>query len=320
MQAAAGTQPSSPRPGDEGNSDDTGSPASSAESPKGYDDLDVDEDGDDVQGGKDVAKRGSRSVRRKQPEHVPCGILPSGSSVEEFHRPPLRLHSRNAEGKYFQSFAESLSAAQSEIDVDAIRYAEHATWSLDPQAALESFENQKAFFRSVDGFRLEPTELLPSRADKKHDDFDVALARARRALPQRPASTSVVMEAAFFLLEQGLLHIPDVGSINVEQARAFQWNAAWLQQHMTAVWLANGTLSAASTGSAVQPFRNYCLAIVGPGGTGKTAVLKICETLTVFFAGPETVRKLAPSNAAAIGSSAATLCMRSANCRGVRRR
>ena len=37
----------------------------------------------------------------------------------------------------------------------------------------------------------------------------------------------------------------------------------------------------------------------GPGGTGKTAVLKISEALTVFFAGADSVRKLAPSNAAA---------------------
>ena len=44
---------------------------------------------------------------------------------------------------------------------------------------------------------------------------------------------------------------------------------------------------------------NFCLAIMGPGGTGKTAVLRLVESLTVFFAGVDTVRKLAPSNAAA---------------------
>ena len=46
-------------------------------------------------------------------------------------------------------------------------------------------------------------------------------------------------------------------------------------------------------------FTNFNLAIVGPGGTGKTAVLKVTEALINFFAGPETVQKLAPSNAAA---------------------
>ena len=46
-------------------------------------------------------------------------------------------------------------------------------------------------------------------------------------------------------------------------------------------------------------FKGYCLAIMGPGGTGKTAVLKLTEALIVFFCGPDTVRKLAPSNTAA---------------------
>ena len=50
---------------------------------------------------------------------------------------------------------------------------------------------------------------------------------------------------------------------------------------------------------AREVFTNLRLAIVGPGGTGKTAVLKLCEALTNFFAGPDTVHKLAPSNAAA---------------------
>ena len=38
---------------------------------------------------------------------------------------------------------------------------------------------------------------------------------------------------------------------------------------------------------------------MGAGGTGKTAVLKITEALTTFFAGANVVQKLAPSNAAA---------------------
>jgi len=44
---------------------------------------------------------------------------------------------------------------------------------------------------------------------------------------------------------------------------------------------------------------NFCLAIIGPAGTGKTAVLKLTEALIIFFAGLNTVQKLAPSNTAA---------------------
>ena len=55
----------------------------------------------------------------------------------------------------------------------------------------------------------------------------------------------------------------------------------------------------ARSSEPLDALNDFRLAIVGPGGTGKTAVLKITEALTSFFTGPDTVRKLAPSNAAA---------------------
>ena len=112
-------------------------------------------------------------------------------------------------------------------------------------------------------------------------------------------SETVVLEAAFHLLEQGLLNVPDLGKINVKQARAFLWNAAWLQEFMSARWRESGELSSASSEPPRLSPDEFCLAIMGPGGTGKTAVLKITEALIVFFLGPDTVQKLAPSNAAA---------------------
>ena len=99
------------------------------------------------------------------------------------------------------------------------------------------------------------------------------------------------------MLREGLLNIPDVGTVNVKQARAFLWHAAWLQEHMNRHWRAESPLHL-DAGETVK-FENFCLAIMGPGGTGKTAVLKLSEALTLFFAGSDTVRKLAPSNAAA---------------------
>ena len=107
------------------------------------------------------------------------------------------------------------------------------------------------------------------------------------------------MEAAYYLIHAGLLNIPDVGTVNVKQARAFLWNAAWLQEHMNAKWRQEGKLQPSQTESPPVKLQSFCLAIVGPGGTGKTAILKLTEALTLTFAGPDTVRKLAPSNAAA---------------------
>ena len=103
----------------------------------------------------------------------------------------------------------------------------------------------------------------------------------------------------FFLLQQGHLNIPDTNTINVKQARALLWNAVWLQARMTAKWVAEDKLPDDAIECSARHLEGFSLAIVGPGGTGKTAVLRVVEALIVSFCAPETVRKLAPSNAAA---------------------
>ena len=57
-------------------------------------------------------------------------------------------------------------------------------------------------------------------------------------------SRTVVMEAAFYLLQKGLLNIPDVGTINVKAARAFLFMALWLQRRMLQVWYEKEELTA----------------------------------------------------------------------------
>ena len=56
------------------------------------------------------------------------------------------------------------------------------------------------------------------------------------------ASETGVMEAAFYLIKEGVLNIPDIGMVNVKQARALLWNAAWLQEHMNSIWRDEGAL------------------------------------------------------------------------------
>ena len=93
------------------------------------------------------------------------------------------------------------------------------------------------------------------------------------------------------LPEQGLLNVPDVGCINVKQARALLWNAVWLQEFMNERWKDEACfLSLDRPQERSNLAQRFRLAIIGPGGTGKTAVLKVAEALTCFFAGPETVK------------------------------
>ena len=67
--------------------------------------------------------------------------------------------------------------------------------------------------------------------------FDVKLRSALASVSQtHQKSDTIVMEVVFLMLERGLLNIPDVGTINVKQARAFLWNAAWLQEYLVGEW------------------------------------------------------------------------------------
>ena len=106
-------------------------------------------------------------------------------------------------------------------------------------------------------------------------------------------SPTVVIEAAIFLIQEGVFKIPDLGIQNVKQCRAFLLTAIWFQERMNKKW----ELESSSPMSG--NFDEFVLVLIGPGGTGKTAVLKSAEALITFFLGGDAVRKLAPSNSAA---------------------
>ena len=106
------------------------------------------------------------------------------------------------------------------------------------------------------------------------------------------------MQAAIYLIQEaGLFNIPDTGTVNVKQARAFLHIAAWLQAHMMVEWILRGELS--SKEAVDSDFLDFNLVLIGPGGTGKSTVLRAAEALIDYFNGAESVRKCAISNTAA---------------------
>ena len=255
-----------------------------------------------------------REGAQETPLATHCGEMPFGRRLEDFHAPPRKIHVRNLEGRYLQDFASQTQECLPHSDDHEPTEVVENSFHVPVSDALAAAERQKDFLKSVDKFCVEPNELFSKSVDKfdgnadvetktsrgKKNDFDRALAFAITKLgTSQDVSATIVMESAFFLIQQGLLNIPEVGTVNVKQARAFLWNAAWLQEHMSATWREKGLLAPETAGPRKQAFKEFSLVIMGPGGTGKTAVLKISEALTVFFAGAESVRKLAPSNAAA---------------------
>ena len=78
---------------------------------------------------------------------VYCGVLPSGCCLAEFHLPPTKLHSRNAEGRYWQGFVTQLQDASPGATLAHASRAEESPFSLSSQSALLALECQSSFFR-----------------------------------------------------------------------------------------------------------------------------------------------------------------------------
>ena len=73
-----------------------------------------------------------------------------------------------------------------------------------------------------DQFNFDPKDILPAQPRQK-DGFDDEINAAMQKLsPAYTRSTTVVMETAFFLIQQGLLNIPDTKSTNVKQRQECQ--------------------------------------------------------------------------------------------------
>ena len=231
-----------------------------------------------------------------------CGELPLGSHLAEFLNPPAKVHARNAEGQYWLRCSERLRAAGlgfCSSSPDAPAEPRYTSMWLDADDASDAADRQKEFFMSIGARAVDLECARQTRPRDKEDCGVLALAQLREFRPRQRRSPTAVMEGAFLLIREGYLNIPDVGTVNVKQARAFLWNAAWLQEFMNAKWQAEERTGQSAMLDEPPKFADFQLAIVGPGGTGKTAVLKLAEALTTHFAGPATVQKLAPSNAAA---------------------
>ena len=239
------------------------------------------------------------SGRATDPVSLLCGSLPEGFDMNELVNPAALRQSRSAEAKYVVDFIKEDKSCLP--NTSAAPDSSEATLStrLSANKALIAADKQAQFFKFVDKYVADP-ETSPVLSKDGIPDFlqrniDQAVARLPVTVPR---SRSSVVEAAFFLLENGVLNVPVVGGINVKQARALLWNAVWLQDVMNREWELH-PLSDTTSATESSFADDFQLALMGPGGTGKTAVLRVVEALICYFCGPDSVRKCAPSNSAA---------------------
>ncbi|CAK0855377.1 unnamed protein product [Prorocentrum cordatum] len=245
-----------------------------------------------------------RPFRAQDPTSVLCGSFPEGIEMDDVIAPETWQKSKAAEAKYIAEFmrdnSDRLRAAERPPDCTV---ASDAT-CMRPAASLAAADRQSEFFKMVDAWKAD-SHFHRHKSPQPAPD---ALERRLRAAmatgdastfpPVPPRTRTAVVDACLHLLHNGVLDVVDMERVNVKQARALLWNAAWLQDVMNRRWGFDEPTGPTATGrpSLADGFQ---LALMGPGGTGKTAVLRVVEAVICYFNGPDTVQKCAPSNSAA---------------------
>ena len=201
----------------------------------------------------------------------------------------------SAEARYAHDYCGTLLDVFGQPPNSTNRFAEQHDNGIhiSSQTARSCADGQKQFFKDVDRYQIDQEEDRPQRSTPVasstgwHRTLTESLTRFRGCDP----SETVVMEAAFHLINSGLFKIPDVGIDNVKQCRAFLCYARWLQQRMIVKWYEEGKLHGDTVPESDRHVLPFQMALIGAGGTGKTTVLKAIEALVDHFNGPESVRK-----------------------------
>ena len=127
------------------------------------------------------------------------------------------MHAKNAEGRYWQDFASQMHRSLSSQEEQEVSLAQPPDCQIDSADAVAAAGRQEKYFQSMDGDKYEGAAGMSEKP--KATNFDKTLHRALQTLPERtPQTPTIVMQAAFTLLLEGLLNIPDVNTINVKQA------------------------------------------------------------------------------------------------------
>ena len=209
---------------------------------------------------------------------------------------PLSLQkSKNQEAKYLVDYVDTDLHFLPQSAATSQDLSSDMSGSLSAANSLRVGDQQQQFLDMIDKGTVELQQSVRDLRSNKVDALQQTVNDAMVGLPLPPLkSRTSVVKAALYLIDSGVLNIPILNIINVKQARAFLWNALWLQDVMNHEWgLAKADEDALSLANGFQ------LALMGPGGTGKTAVLRVTEALITYFCGPDSVRKCAPTNAAA---------------------
>ena len=249
------------------------------------------------------AKTTKRNIGRSEDTRkLHCGTYPDGDDLQDIMMPKRVRVGRSAEDKYVVDFWDTDRDVKpiGLPCVPGISSSDGA--ALDPEGSRKALEQHCGYVKLIDSFSLDPARCIPRGRRDKADAVQKQLTFAVGNLPTvPPRTTSAVVDAALFLMSEGICGVPELGSeaVNAKQGRAILWAAVWLQDVMNREWNLNPACESTAASRPESLADNFQLALMGAGGTGKTTVLRVIEALINYFRGPDSVRKCAPSNSAA---------------------
>ena len=169
---------------------------------------------------------------------------------------PCNLGRRSAESKYSEEFLARTRAAMCSMESvdehdafvmpDEEQSAAWTHWSVG--AVQHTASVQSGFFKTLDAGEDSAESLFEKMQSDMlnkvgHDPFNEVRKRIRTAIVEMNAETryrgpshSIVLEAAVFLLQRGLLNVKGKTYVNVKQARALLVFASWLQFRKSMRW------------------------------------------------------------------------------------
>lgn len=247
-----------------------------------------------------------------------CPPLPHASELQEWLGLPQNLGRPSAEARYAGEFVARTQetcldvshacTADGCVRPDGRTDAEWRDWTAG--ALRDKASKQSAYFNALDTDKIEhtPVSKHSSHADDvaARDPFAEVRQKIKRsmdllsvqALAKQPSHTMVV-EAAVFLLGQGVLNVKGSDQMNVKQSRVLLLWAIWLQHQKSVEWIAAGKLDRRDLISLPASLRQLQMVLIGGPGTGKTTTVMVVDAFLKFFLGPEASCKSAPTNTAA---------------------
>jgi hypothetical protein len=221
---------------------------------------------------------------------------------------------------YSRSYVARLAAAQLDL-----RSGFSSSEPLPPDTIISTVARaeavgkgcrQREFFKKLDKCSIDEACLYASAASRSGAApeqwgarFAASVAALRTTFKDVSPSHTVVVEAAVFHLQKGLLNVKGTHHVNVKQARALITYAVWLQHYKSDEWIRDGKLSEAPW---IPEYEQFIHILIGGAGTGKTTTLRCIDDLVDFSMGQGAsvcpLRRI-PQR----GSCLVTPCMRSIN-------